>query len=70
MVRAIVHKEGDRVLFEVSHDAPEARNLQDGQEIVVTFGPPTAHEMTDEEFVDMVDQIIDEDREALEYLAQ
>lgn len=70
MVRAIVHKEGDRVLFEVSRDAPEAQGLQDGQEIVVNIGSRTVHGMTDEEFVKMVDEIIDEDREALEYLAQ
>ncbi len=70
MVRAIVRKEGDRVLFEVSPEDPEIKALQEGQELQLTIGTATRRELSDAEFEAMIDRLIDENREALEYLAQ
>ncbi len=70
MVRAIVHRDGDRVLFEVSANSPEVEGLQDGQELQLTIGEDAPRDMSDDEFDAMIDRLIDENRDALEYLAQ
>lgn len=68
MVRAIVHKEGDRYMLEVSEAEGIEAGLEDGQEIAFTF-ERLRHGMTEDEWNAMVTRIIDENREALEYLA-
>lgn len=68
MVRAIVHKEDDRYLLEISSAEGEEAGLEDGQELMVSFKPIRV-EMTEEEFDVMVRRIIEEHREALDYLA-
>lgn len=70
MVRAVVHREGDRVLFEVSADAPEIEDLKDGQILRLDISSPKRGDVSDEEFMRIVDRVIDENREALEYLAK
>ena len=70
MVRAIVHKEGDRVFLEVAANDPKVSQLRDGEELNVTIGEPASTGMSDDEFDAMVDRLIKEHRDALDYLAQ
>jgi ribosomal protein L21E len=70
MVRVIVHKEDDKVLLEVISGEREISGYEDGQEIFLTIQTDSSKEMSDAEFNAMVDRIIDENREALDYLAQ
>lgn len=70
MVRAIVRKENDRVLFEVSADEPDVKALQEGQELQLTIGTLMHKDGSDSNFDAVVDRMIDEHREALEYLGR
>lgn len=70
MVRAVVHKEGDRVLFVVSGDDSELGELEEGQEVHLAITSNEPEEVSDEAFDAMVDRLIDKNRDALEYLAQ
>lgn len=70
MIRAIVHKEGDRVYLEVPANDPTVVDLKNGEEIDVAFDTSTSVEMSDDEFDAMADRLIKEHREALDYLAK
>jgi len=70
MVRAIVHKEDDRVLLEVSNDDPEVEGLKDGDILRLTIGKSPREDISQAEFEALVDRIIDENMEALEYLGR
>ena len=70
MVRAIVHKEGERVYLEVPADDPKVVELENGEEVNVAFDKREPREMSDDEFDAMVHRLIKDHRDALDYLAQ
>lgn len=70
MVRAIYHKDGDKVVLEVISGDREISGYEEGQELSLTIDTENPKGMSDDEFKAMVDRIIDEHREALDYLAQ
>jgi hypothetical protein len=69
LVRAIVHRDGDRTMLEVVSNDPEVIDLKEGQEVLLTIKAGAPREISDDEFDAIVDRIIDEHREALDYLA-
>lgn len=70
MVRAIVHRDGERVYLEVPANDPKVVGLENGDEVDVAFDRQKSREMSDDEFDAMVDRLIKEHRDALDYLAQ
>lgn len=70
MVRAIVRKEGNRVYLEVAPNDPQVVELQDGEELNVALDKSDAQAISDNEFDAIVDRLIKEHRDALDYLAQ
>jgi hypothetical protein len=70
MVRAIVHKEGDRVLIEVSAEDARIAGLEDGQELELNLPATSRGNDLDPRIKAIATRIIREHRDALDYLAQ
>jgi hypothetical protein len=70
MVRAIVHKEGDRVILEVSAEDARSAGLEDGQELELNLPSRNRTNDLDPEIRAIATRIIREHREALDYLAK
>jgi uncharacterized protein YrzB (UPF0473 family) len=66
VVRAIVHKDGDRTTFEVTGGNSNFGELQDGQEVQLAIVP----DQPDDEFDAMIERLIEKNRDALDYLAE
>lgn len=70
MVRAIVHKEEDRYLLEVSITEGEKAGLEEGQELELDLPTQQADTVLDPRIRAIATRIIREHREALDYLAK
>jgi hypothetical protein len=70
VVRAIVHKEDERYLIEVSSEDGDLAGLRDGQELELDLPQPQQASGLDPEIRAIATRIIREHREALDYLAQ
>jgi hypothetical protein len=70
MARAIVHKEGDRVLIEISAEDADAAGLEDGQVMEIPLPMSDVGDQLDPEIKAIAKRIIREHRDALDYLAQ
>lgn len=70
MVRAIVRKEEDRYLLEVSITEGEKAGLEEGQELELDLPVHQTDAFLDPEIRAIATRIIREHREALDYLAK
>jgi hypothetical protein len=70
VVRAIVHKEGDRVLIEISAEDAHAAGLHDGQELEIPLSASNSGNKLDPKIEAIARRIIREHDDALDYLAQ
>lgn len=70
MVRAIVHKENDRYLIEVSAEDGKLAGLRDGQELALDLPQGQEASNLDPKIKTIATRIIRDHREALDYLAQ
>lgn len=70
MVTVKLQKKNDAWIIVVPNDEVERLGLDEGQEVQLSIQSATPGELSDETFDEMVDRLIAENRDALDYLAQ
>lgn len=70
MIQATVRRVGDKLLFEISPDEATHLSFEEGQKIELTFVSSSENDISDEALDEMIDDVIKNHRDALDYLAR